>query len=346
MSLPLVSDSSLGDSTHVGGVSWNKLARLLNGTSNVLNVDINSLFKFRDAKCQFLGTNGTSIISIRTGFINQTLAYYLPAPFDSSDDTLMTNRGAATVSHKIFDSSNTLLGTVQMPSARKWGAVMIGPDTGAEGLGLLSGFAHRPAVPVYQVGATNGLNWRYNSGSSANTRTGITMGTSDSPAGATAFACRAFHSMLRAKTRVLTGPAATRQYVGFSTQQLIPNTDTPLGANDSGVLVGWRTSDAGTAIQVFRNSGTAATSSTATVVATSPVVAPSTAVTQFEVSFPNDTDATVRVLSAGGGTVLYTGTFTTNIPASGTMMYPSAVSTTTGTAANYDIYFVETSQDQ
>ena len=347
MSLPLVSDSSLGDATHVGGVSWNKLARLLSGTSNVLSVDINSLFKFRDAKCQF--TNGANICSIRTLFIDRSLAYYLPPPSSNNDDTLVGANSAQTLTLKTIDaSSNTMLGFVQLPSARKWGAVMVGPDTASEGLGLLSGFAHRPAAPTFQVGATNGINWRYNSSGTANTRTGITMGTTDSPAGATAFACRSFHSMVRAKTRVITGPAATRQYVGFSTQQLIPNTDTPLGANESGVLVGWRTSDTGTAIQVFRNSGTGAASSTATVVSTG--IVPTTGVTQFEVSFPNATDARVRVLSAGGGTVLYdsqtSGNFTTNIPASGTMMYPSAVYSTTSTNTNYDIYFVQCEQDQ
>jgi hypothetical protein len=346
MSLKTVSDSSTGDSTHVGGADWNKVARLLAGTSNVLSVDINSLFSFRDSKLRL--TNGANICTIRNLNIDRSLAYYLPKPFSNNDDTLVCANTDQTLTNKTIDaSSNTISGIVALPSARKWGAIMMGSGdlTGNSGIGLLQGFSNLPANPVFQVGATNGINWRYNSGGSANTLTGIGMST----ATGAAFATRAFHSAMRAKTRVLTGPATTRQYVGFSTRPRLPGSDTPIATDESAVLVGWRTSDTGTAIQVFRNSGFGG-SSTPSVVSTG--VAPTTGVTQYEVSFPNDTEARVRILSSGGGTVLYdsqtTGNFTTNIPAAATttMMMPTAVYSTTGTNTNYDMYFMQCEQDQ
>jgi len=345
LSLKVVTNPVAGqDADHVGGQDWNKIANYLNGGTNALTPTINSDTKWIDSKCKFIGTSAPNVLSLRTSFVNRAISLQFPQPLaDNNDDTLMTNNAPATVRNKTFDSSNNIDGTVPMPSARKWGMVMIGPDVGMQGQGLLSGYVHEPATPTFQVGATNGLNWRYSSGGSANTITGIRMTPSFG-----AFCCRDFHSLLRVKTRVLTGPTNTRQYIGFSTRNAHPGSDTALANAESGMIVGWRTSDAGSAVQVFRNSGAGAMSVTST------AIAPTTGVTQFEVGF-YDADpegrsanpgARVRILSARGTSVTYSQYFENNIPALGTMMYPSSIYSTTGTNTNYDFYTMELLQDQ
>jgi len=80
-------------------------------------------------------------------------------------------------------------------------------------------------------------------------------------------------------------------------------------------------------------------------------VSPSTAVTQYEITFVAVSPETgnpavrVRILSSGGGSVTYERYFETNLPANGTLMAPTMIHSSTGTSSLYDIYFVETMQD-
>lgn len=109
----------------------------------------------------------------------------------------------------------------------------------------------------------------------------------------------------------------SRFYGGFASYGQVPNTDTPLGATDSGILVGWR-STGDTTIQIFNNDGTAA--------APTPIntaLAIPTTFFEYEIQ-ADDTNAKfiVRVKTSAGE---YTTTVTTRIPASTTRL------------ANYDI---------
>lgn len=345
-----------GSSTQFGGNDINKISDLLNGTANVDTNTIASDWRFNDTRCKFL--QGSSVLSLRTSFIDKTLSYQFPRPFDANDDTLVTNRSDSILENKTISAEkNNLQGFVQMPSSTKWGAFHAGPGTrsGAAGMGLLAGFViESSATPVFQVGATNGINWRLNTGGSANTNAGIHMADGQQ------FANRPFHSMIRAKTRVLSGPANTRQYIGFSTNPNPPASDTPLSTTEAGIFVGWRASDANApnpAIQIFRNGGESGATSTMQVTATNPVVVPSTGVTQYEISFRDTNPITnaatpgafVRILSARGTTVQYQQFFENNLPGTdGTAkwnMAPVVYASTTGTNMNYDIYSVEVSQD-
>jgi hypothetical protein len=220
-------------------------------------------------------------------------------------------------------------------------------DTGNPGMGLLAGYTHNPTTPTFQVGATNGLNWRYNSGSSANTVCGL---WAPNTAGLQ-FANRTWHCSMRAKTRVLTGPTATRQYVGFTSRQggRLPGSDSPIATDESAILIGWRTSDVSGSnplIKVFTNSG----AGSMTVQTTQ--VAPTTAVTQYAIDAVDANPTTgnpawrVRVLSPSGTTTTSDQYFESNVPANGTPMVPVALYSTTSTNTNYDLYFLEMSQDQ
>jgi len=329
MSWRVLGTSDVGDSTHYGGFDMAKISRYLTAVANVDTVDIDSNTFFRDSRLKF--KNGAVSVTMRTGTINANTDLYVPNPTGSTSATILTDNSTATLTNKTMTAwDNTMLGFDTFPSVKKTGMIPCGATTGGGvGTGLLNGFIDMPTVPTRGQDVTFGSYWRYATGTTANTPTGLRI-----PA---RWILKEWLPYFRCKTRVATTTANTRQYVGMMFEPQVPATDSPMDSNDSGVLVGWRSTD--TNIQVFINSGTTTASSTPSVVNTA--VPKSTAVRQYEIMFTSASNCRIRILDGNGTTQLgSTLNLTTNLPADA--MAPSmSMSDTTTTSNNYDTFFME-----
>lgn len=337
MSWRILGTSDTGDSTHYGGFDMAKISRLFTAVANVDTVDLDSNIYFRDTRLKLRGSSSSNVVSVRTSNISGLTDLYIPNPVSSTSSTLLTDNNASSVLNKTINAWDNIMGGIAtLPSVRKNGTIQAGGVTGGgSGTGLLYGYIdlHNGTTPLARgTDATYGAYWRYATGTAANTPTGIRT-----PA---RWILKEWNPFFRAKTRVNT-TTNSRQYVGLCYETQIPASDTPMTNNQSGVLVGWRSTDANW--QVFLNAGNAGASSTPTVVNTN--VAKSTAVRQIEITFSSSgTSCRVRLLDGNATTVLYNNTFTTNLPTDA--MSPSIVaSDTTTTSNNYDIFLVELTED-
>lgn len=333
MSVKTVSDSDTGDSTHVGGADWNKLARYVNGTAAAITATIDSNTTYRDARLKF--SNGASVATIRNTGISTNFDISIPTPTGTTSDTMLTAYSATSVYNKVLNAwDNTLGGTVKLPSVKKWGAIMAGGVLGGgSGTGLLYGFQDLPvtgALPTRGTDTTYGSYWRYNSTTTANTVTGIKL-----PA---RWILKEWLPYFRCKVRANTAGSTTRMYVGLSYETNLTATDTPVANDEAAVLVGWRTSDSN--ITVFSNAGP---NTTPTVTPSS--VARSTSVRQYEIAFTSASNCRIRILDGNGASQLgSTINLTTNLPADS--MSPSLIFSDSGTTArDFDIFFAELEQN-
>jgi hypothetical protein len=346
MSFRVLGESDTGDTTHYGGADMAKISKLFNGVNNVATVDINSTTKFRSGALRIANPANTFTYNV-TGETTLTSNVTLTLPNVTGGVHTLVSRNSADILIKkeINAWDNDLGGTAKIPSVRKYGAIQCGGVTGGgAGMGLLYGFQDLPVTGALPIRGQDlfGSYWRYSTTTTANTPTGIKL-----PA---RFIWKDYLPYFRVKTRVPASTTNTRQYVGLSWFTTLPGSDTPLENTHSGVLVGWRSTDAN--IQVFRNGGTAASPMSPSVTNTG--VPKTTAVRHYEISFVNVSDAIqvkVRILNETASAALYTSTpnFTTNLPATGVdgAMSPSIVfSSTTSTDTNYDVYYAELEQKE
>ena len=89
----------------------------------------------------------------------------------------------------------------------------------------------------------------YNTGTTANSKAGLNGTT------AIALFTRTSYPYKRTHLKIPT-VTSSRFYGGFSSNTALPVTDTPLGSADSGVIVGWNSTD--TNIRIYNNDGTGA----------------------------------------------------------------------------------------
>jgi hypothetical protein len=332
MSIKTVSDADTGDSTHVGGADWNKVAKYFNGTAAVINANINSDTTFQNNRMKF--QNGSFVSTVSTANItsNNTMAW--PQPQGQTSDRLLSVYSNDTIFNKTIASwDNNVAGVVKFPSIRKFGMIAAGPVAGGgAGEGLFFGFLDMPALPVRGWDATFGSYWRYNSTTTANTPTGTRV-----PA---RWILKEFLPFYRAKFR-MSATTNTRLYFGLSYETSIPATDTPTDNPEACMLIGWRSSDAN--VVIISNAGPSGGSGTSPTVTQTTVTKSSMAnqVRQFEINFSSATSCTVRILDGNATTALYVSPpITTNLPQDA--MSPSLVmNNTTGTAVDFDVFFEE-----
>lgn len=323
MSFKVATDTNPGDTQHFGAPDLNKITTMLNGVTNVATVPMNSIWQWYDQKLKFRNPAGTFYLTIRTPAITENLDLNLPAI--TASDTILCETNLATIQNKVISAAdNVLFGTVLYPDIKKTGMIQAGPVPGGNsGFGLLYGFVDNPGLPIKSSDPTAGVYWRYSSGTTTNTSVGISC--SD------VFLRREWECRFKTKFRVpsTTGTSSTRLYVGISTDITINAVDTPgpLAADDSGVIVGWRSTDAN--FQVFRNSGTNTSSQTAIVVDTG--VPKTTAPRTIDIFFTNDGESlTVVIGDPATNSVVWSDSYTTNLPQAGFGMSPSIILQNTG----------------
>lgn len=325
-----------GDADHFGGNDIDKISALLSGDANVDVVNIDSDWTFRNRRLKLRNPANTRSLSVAVPAIASDLD--ISFPLVSTNDELVARVTAAELENKTIDGAkNTLLGMIKMPSSGKWGIIQAGNTIGGNvGQGLFNGFIDLPGPPVRLIDpAPLGGYWRYNTGTTVDTIAGIRF--------AQTFTRKEFDCRFKAKFRVppTTGHSSTRLYVGVNTDVVMEADDSPMLTTESGVMMGWRSTDSN--FMVFRNSGTNSASATPSVVNTN--IAKTTSVRSVEIKFTgggSSVTVTLYDASVSPETVLFTQTYTTNLPASGFSLAPSIIlMNSAGVGRDFDIFYAE-----
>jgi hypothetical protein len=315
----ILNNNDPGDSTHAGGNDFDYINNLLTGVdqSGADPVTMATTWQFKNQKAQFINPASTFNYVLNTGAITGTRNISLPAL--TADDTFMfVNAGQAAYG---FDN---------FPSVVKDGQVnVLGNNTAA-----LDGILNNGSI----VGAGS-LTSTYNT-TEGMTLACATTATGNLNAGFVASATgigqgRTLTNMRFTARQAASATTTVRQYVGLTSAATLPISDTPLANGDSGILVGYISTDANW--QIFNNDGSGAAVKT-------------------QITGPIATDANFHTIDitipAGGAsaTVTLDGTSVvvgSRLPATTTnLFYNSVVQTTTTTARTNTIRYIQAQIDR
>jgi hypothetical protein len=326
-----------GDAGKYGGLDTRKIMRMLNGAQNVDNVDMNSPWYWRDQKLNFLNPAGTFRVAVSTPAITSDVVHSWP--LYNSNDTIMLNHAPAEIFNKTINAANnTIIGIGGASSSNRKSGRIQATRTGVGGTfseGLLQGHIDFTTPLADSDPPPYGLFWRYSTGTTSNTNTGLRYGVN--------WIRRQFNPRIKVKCRTPTTAANSWFLFGLSVDIEITAAETvPIDDTESAFLLGWRNTD-GT-IAVFRNGGTNAVTSTPTVVSTGqtkPIE-----VASWEIDMRAAGDVLVTVKNEATGATIYTNTFTTNLPSSTVAMSPIFQLKNTD-AVNHDLWlhYMELEQD-
>jgi hypothetical protein len=263
-----------------------------------------------------------SNVSLSQGSVVSATTYNFPVT--TSPDTLVTNNDVATLTLKsIAADTNTLSGIWTSPIVQRYGDVQAGLGTTAGSTTVLTGALNQTITPT-AAGSfatafdnTEGLCIAFATTASANINGGLVAITT------AGIGRRAFSVRVRSRAKVNTTGASIRRYFGFTSNGTLPITDTPLGAGDSGVLVGYRSTDA--VWNIFNNDGSGAEIVTATTGTTST----DSAFHTIEINWAANGNANV-ILDGNVQTAI-----STRLPAAATnLFFNDVVQTTASASAN------------
>lgn len=278
---------------------------------------MNSPWTFRYNKLFLRNPTNTFSYNFIGGAISNN--YQVSAPVITANDQLLFQNASQRVFNKIIDvaDGNTIVGSAGGGSAsnKKTGLIQC-PRTGTGGSysqGMLAGhidmgdpvLADADPPPV-------GTAWKYASGTTSNTVAGLRYNQ--------VWIRRDFNPRLKVKYETPDGALDHDFFFGFSTDTDITATQNPLETTNSGLLVGYRSTD--TNLMVIRNGGTNSASSTPTFTDTGSSNPKGSQLRTIEISFTGTDGTTANVLvqtislsAPFGATTTYTNTFTTNLPA-------------------------------
>jgi len=262
-----------------------------------------------------IGTAGVGIYKQKTG-VNFELK------------KLNTSSTAVTITDDTTNNEvdiDLIRGVGYTPSIKKQGC-----SYGAGGAGNAT---HQSLLTSSTDAGTLSTVWDTSEGTTLQCATGTTSNSNGGLISATtggAIGRRSAIGNLRLNTRcAIDSTSNSRVYAGFTSATSLPKSDTPLASGDSGVLVGFRTTDANWS--VFRNDGTTG------MTVSSLGVAKDTAFHTIDIVY----NGTTNVVVTFDGTPT---TFTTILPATSATQYSNVVgqnSTTTGKTFTYVYIEVE-----
>lgn len=331
-----------GRSNQWGGKDLDKFSRYFNGEPDVDTASINSITEFADNKLWLRNRSSSFAFKHRIPILNNHVE--LSWPFLTQNDSIATLKSSGELESKILDiRKNTVKGAgVASATGKKTGQIVCSVQLGAQaGDGILRGHINRPAAPVVVTdNAPAGMGWEFSHGTAAaNTVTGIEF-----PG---AIGRRQWNLRFKSKISIPGSLTNTRLYVGLSSDITIPNTNTPLAGTDSGVIVGWRSTDT-TNYMIFHNGGDTSASTTPTVINTG--VPRSTGIRTIEVLCRNqipEVEVTIGepIDALGNENVLYTTKLTGNLPLEQTLLAPTCtISRTDAVDHKFRIWGLEADQ--
>lgn len=137
----------------------------------------------------------------------------------------------------------------------------------------------------------------------------------------------AYNASIKVRCKVST-TSGDRLYIGFSTNNTLPSSDTPIGSTESGIIVGFNTS--ATNYSIYRNDGTATAPAAVTF-----STAKNTSWHNIEISLINSPLSILVTLDDNNAAAQ---TLTTRIPALNTNLYLNIMlQSTAASSKNFDI---------
>jgi|SRR5215831_1082304 len=306
-----------GDSTHFGTDDVDFINQLLTGTdqSSTAAVDIATTWKFRNVRVRYANPGNTFNYIVNTSAI--TADRNVTYPLLTADDTFL-----------FLNASQAALAYDNFPSVSKEGTFDVTGGNVAALDGILTGFTTTGAGSITSVYDTvEGMTLACAATATANLNAGLV-----SPTAGVGMGRRLTNLRMKSRTKV-DSTASCRLYMGFTSLATLPISDTPLGTTDSGVMIGFRSTDAN--YNVFNNDGTGAAVATPTA------------------TVKDGNFHTMEVKMLAGGNVLVSldgtvaATLSTRIPATTTNLFFNCVAqTTTTTARTLTIRYIEGEADR
>ena len=268
--------------------------------------------------------NSGNLVSLDI-YTDSTNAIAISGTPNLATNTLTVEHLATGTSVKYLDGKALVFAQgLKSPMFKKFGWYQVGITE--EINGILAG-ANITGTATFASDSFQGRTASKDTGTTANSRAGINAASS----AMVAITCRRLNPRIKCHIKFANTTSA-RGYFGFSTATAIPGSDTPLASADSGVIVGFRTTDS--TFQIFSNDGTAAM--VVTNIASATV---NTNYHTFEI-IGDDTTPKFTVYSEG----VLVATLTTRIPSQTAALVPYCVvenSTTTAKQIIIDVLTME-----
>lgn len=308
-----------GTATTIGATDWDRLVGYFKGKANQFAAIINSDTEYKFGRFWLRNQSDSASQKLQAGNVTGNFAMTLPS-YDANDEVVSCN-APQTITGKTIDFSlNNIIGggTGGTTGEGKWGLIQAprNANDGTVSQGILSGHINMGTTSTTDVsGPPGGTFWLYGTGNtSSNQNAGIRWSS--------AWIRRDFNPHLRVKYRVPVGPSGAQLLVGFQTDTDISGTQNPIEDNQSGLLVGYRSTD--TNYMVIRNSGNSGSTVTPTYddTASTATVAKNTSLYRIiDIDFSNQgnecrvTISRFATTSPYSLTTEFTKSYTTNLPA-------------------------------
>jgi len=315
----IVNNNDSGDSTHFGGNDLDYINQLFTGVdqSGSDPVTMATTWQFKNQKLQLINPASTFNYIINTGAIGATRNLTIPAL--TADDTFLFQ-----------NAQQAVWGTDNFPSIVKDGQVNVLGNNAAVLDGVLSGGSIVGAGSLTSTyNTTEGMTLACATTAVANLNAGYVASPTGIGMG------RTLTNIRFTARQAASATTTVRQYVGLTSLATLPLSDTPLGTADSGIIVGYTSTD--TNWQVFNNDG----SGTAVKTQITGPIPTDTNFHTIDINIPaGGTSATITVDS----TAVVVGS---RLPATTTnLFYNSVVQTTTTTARTNTIRYIQGQLDR
>lgn len=331
MTRKILNNADAGDATHAGGNDFDYINQYLTGVDQTgadpVTINTNTTYKNQQLRLQNPDNTFAGIINMSAITADRNITL----PLESANMNLVSRNSVDVLTQKTISakSQTSLNGILTDPLVKRWGAYQVsgqGDHTG----GVFTAFvAAGTPTTAGSIDNTHAYYRNYASAASTNASAGITFGNINTPE-----TMRKWNPYLRFKVAT-PSTSSQRMLMGFSST-FAPTTDTFLATTSSGVVVGYRSTDAN--FSVFNNDGAGGA-----MAVTSSGIPKDTAVRTFEIIF-NDSIPNC-VVTMNGSTIA---TITTQFPASTTGLFMWWYYETTAAAITngrfYTMYFEDTPQ--
>jgi len=310
-----------GTASVVGGSDWDTLVGYYKGKPNQFSPTIDSDTTYKFGRLFLRNQSDSASINIRAGATTGSFAYTFP-PYNANDDILLAGAPQAITNKTIDFSLNTIIGggtgggSGSSTADKKWGLIQA-PKNAIDGTvsqGTLAGHINVGTPINDNDPPPAGTHWQYDTGTTSNTNAGIRW--------ASTWIRRDFNPRLKVKYRIPVSATGHQFLFGLSVDVDIDSTQAALLDTQSGILVGYRSTDAN--YVVIRNGGTNAQTVTPTVddTASTSVVSKSASVYRTaEIAFTNAggtctvTIQNIALTAPYAASTIFTKQYTTNLPA-------------------------------
>lgn len=239
MTRKICNNSDPGDSTHMGGNDTDYINNLFLGQDQSASdpVIMATTWQFKNQKCQFFNPASTFNYIVNTGAILSNRNITLPVL--TADDTF------------VFANADQYIdGYDATPDIKKTFSIYTNGTNNLFFNGISNGTHNTAGTLTSAYDTTEGGVVGFATAASANVNAGVISTNSGIGIG------RTLTSIFLKSRQAANATTSVRFYMGLTSANTLPISDTPLANTDSGVLVGYTSAD--TTWQTINNDGTGA----------------------------------------------------------------------------------------